>query len=289
MTPRSQPRTGPVSRVSGVSNRQKPALPYDPATASVDGIDKSPGKDPAMTTTATPPVRPVTPIRPRWGGGRVALLVVGAVLAFFGANSLLGGAMALGLSNQQDADGFFNTRSERFATQTYAVAAPTLDVSGTGPDQLYAEELLGEVRIRAESAAGDKPLFVGIGPADQVNAYLAAVNHDRISDLDVGPFDVEYVTHAGGAPATSPQQQTFWVASDAGTGQRDVTWSIDSGDWSAVVMNADGSAGVDADVRAGAALPIVHQIAVISLIAGGAMVLVGLGMVFLAARAGRST
>lgn len=242
-----------------------------------------------MTTTATPPVRPVTPIRPRWGGGRVALLVVGAVLAFFGANSLLGGAMALGLSNQQDADGFFNTRPERFATQTYAVAAPTLDVSGTGPDQLYAEELLGEVRIRAESAAGDKPLFVGIGPADQVNAYLAAVNHDRISELDVGPFDVEYVTHAGGAPATSPQQQTFWVASDAGTGQRDVTWSIGSGDWSAVVMNADGSAGVDADVRAGAALPIVHQIAVISLIAGGAMVLVGLGMVFLAARAGRST
>ena len=41
-----------------------------------------------MTTTATPPVRPVTPIRPRWGGGRVALLVVGAVLAFFGANLL---------------------------------------------------------------------------------------------------------------------------------------------------------------------------------------------------------
>jgi hypothetical protein len=52
------------------------------------------------------------------------------------------------------------------------------------------------------------------------------VNHDRISEFDVGLFGVEYVTRAGGAPATPPQQQTFWVASDAGTGQRDVTWSI---------------------------------------------------------------
>jgi hypothetical protein len=241
-----------------------------------------------MTTTATPPVRPVTPVRPRRSGGRVTLFVVGAVLAFFGANSLIGGAMALGLSNEQDADGYFSTRLGRLATQTYAVAAPTLEVTGAGPDQLYAEELLGEVRIRAQST-GDKPLFVGVGPADQVNAYLAAVNHDRISELDVGLFGVAYVVHDGGAPATPPQQQTFWVASDAGTGQRDVTWSIDSGDWSAVVMNADGSAGVNADVRAGATLPIVHLIGVISLIAGGAMVLVGLGMMFLAARVGRST
>ena len=241
-----------------------------------------------MTATVTPPVRPATSVRKGWGGGRIALFVVGAVIAFIGANSLIGGAIALGLQNQQDADGFYSTRLGRFATQTYAVAAPTLDVTGTGPDGLYAEDLLGEVRIRAE-ATGDKPVFIGIGPADQVDAYLAAVNHDRISEFDVGLFGVEYVGHDGGAPATAPQQQTFWVASDVGTGQRDVTWSVEDGDWSAVVMNADGSAGVNADVRAGATLPIIHLIGVVSLITGAAMTLVGLVMIFLAARVGRST
>ena len=34
-----------------------------------------------------------------------------------------------------------------------------------------------------------------------------------------------------------------------------MTWKVRDGDWSVVIMNADGSAGVDAGVRAGADVP----------------------------------
>lgn len=239
-----------------------------------------------MTVTTNPTAPSAPPVR-RLGGGRVTAIVIGAVLAFLGANFLIGGGLALGVEGRQDADGYYTTRVGRFATGTYAIAAPTLDATGTGPDALYQQGLLGRIRLEAEPT-GDRPLFVGIGPADRVAAYLAGVNHDAVSELDVGLFGVQYDTHAGGAPAGPPTAQTFWVASSTGTGARDLTWRIASGDWAAVVMNADGSAGVAADVRAGATLPVVHTVAVASFVTGGVLILIGAVTILLAARRRRA-
>ena len=62
---------------------------------------------------------------------------------------------------------------------------------------LYARDLLGNVRISGDSASG-KPLFSGIGPADEVASYLADVGYDEVRDIEVSPFAVEYETHTGG-------------------------------------------------------------------------------------------
>jgi hypothetical protein len=47
-------------------------------------------------------------------------------------------------------------------------------------------------------------------------------------------------------------------------------------------MNTDGSAGVEADVSAGAALPIIRTVAVISLVAGGLLLIGGITMIVVA-------
>ena len=53
------------------------------------------------------------------------------------------------------------------------------------------------------------------------------------------------------------------TATSTGTDNHQVlTWPTQAGDWSVVMMNADGSDRVNASVSVGATVPILHSIAV---------------------------
>ncbi len=58
-------------------------------------------------------------------------------------------------------------------------------------------------------------------------------------------------SQAGGAPAEPPGTQRFWAASAQGPGVQRLEWELESGRWAVVVMNADASRGVGADVSVG--------------------------------------
>ena len=208
---------------------------------------------------------------PRGGG---ALLIVGVILAFVGIWLLIVGGRALWAAQGRDSDGFYTTGMEQLETDSHALSSPP-EFSGAGPDVLYARDLLGDVRISGVSSTGS-PLFIGIGPADDVAGYLDGVGYDEVRDIEVSPFAVEYDTHAGGAPTEPPAEQTFWAASVNGTGTQTLDTEIPAGDWSIVIMNADGSAGVSAELEVGATLPIITWIAFGALAAGGLLLLVGI-------------
>jgi len=114
-------------------------------------------------------------------------------------------------------------------------------------------------------------------------AYLAGVKHDVLEDISTSPFRATYVPVTGGAPSSRPAAQTFWAATSTGTDEQQVlTWATQPGDWSVVMMNADGSEQVDAAISVGATVPILHSIAVGLLIGGGVLFLIGLGLVIAA-------
>ncbi len=208
---------------------------------------------------------------PRGGG---ALLIVGVVLAFIGIWLLVVGGRALWAVQGRDSDGFYTSGMEQLATDSHALSSPP-EFSGAGPDVLYARDLLGDVRINGVSSSGS-PLFIGVGPADGVAAYLDGVGHDEVRDIEVSPFTVEYEAHPGAAPAEPPTAQTFWAASVSGTGTQTLDTEIPAGDWSVVIMNADGSAGVSAEVEVGATLPIITWIAFGALAVGCLLLFVGI-------------
>jgi hypothetical protein len=210
------------------------------------------------------------------------MMVVGSLLALLALGVIACGAYGLWLDTQRS-HGYVMTSSERFATSGYALAARTLDVNSNVPSFLYGRDWLGDVRIRGHSANRARPLFIGIGPKDDVDRYLAGVAHSDVVDISANPFGSSYKPtyrpQRGRAPATPPDRAGFWVAHVAGHGGQTLTWSVRQGRWAVVVMRPDGSREVSADLAAGAQLPAllwvsIGVILIGMLLGGGAATLI---------------
>ena len=95
-------------------------------------------------------------------------------------------------------------------------------------------------------------MFVGIARTSDVDTYLDRSAHATLTDLEVDPFEAELPHHRRrlSGPA-APARQSIWASSASGGGTQTLTWDVEDGDWSVVVMNADGSAGVDTDISVG--------------------------------------
>jgi hypothetical protein len=215
--------------------------------------------------------------------GKVLLVIVGSIAVLVALGLVAAGAVAVWAhTTQRDADGFYATGTSVLASDSHAITAEDVDIASGGPDWFVDEDVLGTVRIRAEAIDPDRAIFVGIGPADLVDAYLRGVAHDQIDDVDADgvwpfddPFDVTYVRTPGTAAPTPPGDQNLWAASVEGAGLQELRWEVDRGRWAAVLMNADGSAAVAAEVSLGARVGFVLPVG-IGLLAGGT-ILLGLG------------
>jgi hypothetical protein len=218
--------------------------------------------------------------------GRVILIVLGSIGVLFGLAVLAGGGFLLWADRTQREDGYLTTPTERFATPTYALTRSRLEVDTEGAKWVLNEDWFGKIRIRGESA-DEKTVFIGIGPQADVARYLGSVAHANVQDVDFDPFRATYLPIAGGAPQGPPTDQGFWAASASGVGTQTLTWKVRDGDWSVVLMNADGSRGVAADIDLGAKMSFLLWVA-IGLLIGGVLVVGGsTALVVLAARTRR--
>jgi hypothetical protein len=202
------------------------------------------------------------PAPPR--SGSPVAIVFGAIGVAIALVLLVGGVFGLWALGQRDDDGFYTAGPERLATPTSALATNDLNVDADAPSWVF-DDAFATVRLSATSA---KPVFVGIGPTAAVSRYLAGARHAQITDVDVDPFRV--TSHVAGRAGTlaPPAAQNFWRARASGPGTRTLTWDVESGNWSAVVMNADGSPGVVAQTSVGAEVPSLKWVAIGTLIVG---------------------
>jgi hypothetical protein len=202
-------------------------------------------------------------------GPRVAAIVAGALVGLIGFALLAGGGALLWGDAKKGDDGYLSTAKHRFAASSYAIVSGDIDLNTDAPKWLVRDSL-GNLRVKATS---QKPVFVGVAPARAVDAYLSQTAHASIEDLDYWPFSVSYDRHPGKAHPLPPAEQGFWAASAHGNGTQTLKWKVRDGHWSIVVMNEDGSRGVDAQVSAAGNFPGLSAIAWSTL---------GVGIVFLA-------
>ena len=185
--------------------------------------------------------------------GRVVMIVIGSLIALVGFGLLVGGAGALvGYATQRD-DGFFESGEIRLASPTYAITSDRVDLESEpgGSDWLIDRGALGTVRLAVDPATPDTPFFAGIGPSADVAAYLAGVSHDRVRDVELSPTRVLFRRIPGDSEPGPPADEAFWVAQVTTSEPDELTWEVERGNWTVVLMNADASRGVDVDTRLG--------------------------------------
>jgi hypothetical protein len=215
---------------------------------------------------------PETPHQPR--RARVPFVVAGVVAAVLAAGLIAAGGAVLWLDGKKDDQGFITTRSHRFDTRTAALATENMDVNLDGAQWLVNADHYGKVRVHV-TPQGGRPVFVGIGRTSDVTAYLGGVAHTTVTDIEADPLRAHYRDSGGRATrVAAPASRRIWSASANGAGPQTVTWNVADGNWSVVVMNADGSPGVHAGVRAGAKVAYLAAVGW-STVGGGVLLLAG--------------
>ena len=199
--------------------------------------------------------------------GRIVALVVGCLLVLPGVAMVAGGAaLTAAYAFARDADGYFDADLAPIESPTVAVVAGPADFGDEAtPDWVFGA-LDVDVRLQVTNSATDRAVFVGIGRDEDVDAYLTGVAFDEVDDID--GRRVDYRRRSGGDEITPPTEESFWAVSADGVGTQEITWQPESGRWTAVVMNADGSPGIAADVEVGAKAGFLLPLAITLLVVG---------------------
>jgi hypothetical protein len=176
------------------------------------------------------------------------------------------------------------------STARHALVTDDVSLDAAGAEWIV-DDLIGQVRLEMTSADPDVELFAGVGPSSAVSGYLAGVGQRRLGTVGPGNgsagwtmgtgggMDPGMMTDvAGGPPALPPTEQDFWVAQTTGSATQILEWTPTAGDWTVVVMRADGSAGVATSVAVAATLPNLTWAAWV-LLGGGALLLAVGGLI----------
>jgi hypothetical protein len=182
----------------------------------------------------------------------VAILILLPGLGLVAAGGLLLWADGPGRND----DGYLYSSSDNFSTSGYAITSASIDLA-TGADWLPVSSALGTAKIQVTGSGSD--IFLGIARVADTTEYIGGVDRSIVTDLGSGSPPA--IRTGAGAPSTPPGEQDFWVAQAEGSGTQTLTWRPSAGDWTLIVMNADGSAGVSFDARVGATVPALTGLA----------------------------
>ncbi|MFY1668749.1 hypothetical protein ACN27G_02130 [Plantactinospora sp. WMMB334] len=227
---------------------------------------------------------------------RFVRLIAGILVLAIGLPVLLAGAALWTVSQRRGDDGAFGGTLDPIATDGHAVVVPDL-AALLGRDAPFLPTARSGLRLVART--GSEPVFIGLGPAAEVAAYLSGTSQARLDRVSVtrGSLPVRIGPAEAPDPATEhperrglperpglserpglpglPGEQDLWLSS--GVGALDLPADDLRGRrLSLVLMRPDGKAGVAADLRAEVRVGWLDPAGWALLATGGLLVLLGI-------------
>jgi hypothetical protein len=225
----------------------------------------------AMSTNT--PIPSVAPRRRGAGAGRVLAIVAAVFLILIGALLALAGTA---LMVTFGSDGEVSTAKQPVTSPTAAVIT---DVAAIRDTSEVAGALGTPVVKFAVDGGNPSGVFLGIGRVADVDRYLSGVTVDQATDFELDPYVLTLARRAGTqTTATPPTEQDFWVASATGTGEVDLSWAAQDGNYRVVLMNADGTAGVNSRLSVGVGLGGMFGLSLGLLIGGVVLILLAVAL-----------
>jgi hypothetical protein len=106
-------------------------------------------------------------------------MVFTSIGGLIGLALLLGGiAVMLAYAFGREDDGYFNSDRKQRHSSTHAITTEEIDL---GEADWTPDQILGDVQIQVESG---RAVFVGLGPDEDVDRYLADAVHDELTGFD---------------------------------------------------------------------------------------------------------
>jgi hypothetical protein len=206
---------------------------------------------------------------------RTALIAAGVVLAAGGGVTAVAGGATLAIAGT---DSTLSTGRHALTSDTAALVSDRADL-----DDLDGAHI-GNPSLKLAVTGSDRPVFVGVGPAADVDRYLAGASVETVDAVDADPFRLETTVRTGTAQLAPPVDQDFWVARSSGATSAATSWHLHGGKYRFVVMNADGTPGIHADGKFGLDLPWLAPVAFTAFGGGAAVLLAGLTILVLGLR-----
>ncbi|TJY66408.1 DUF4389 domain-containing protein [Arthrobacter sp. CAU 1506] len=216
------------------------------------------------------------------------MLIIGVLLSMLGIGMTIAGSIVLGASAAQSGGGYLTGGTERFQSTGYALTSPSVVVDPWTEGMPPVGDL-ASVQVRAEAAVPDQEVFLGIAKASDVQTYLQDVpvsplrgaSWPQAGDGPMSWRNVHDRTTPGNRAPAAPAEQDFWTESATGPGSQTISWKVQPGQWSLVVMNADASRPVWVDLQAGARSDLLGPIGSGLLIPGIIGLVIGIPLLLL--------
>jgi len=149
-------------------------------------------------------------------------------------------------STSKDSQDFFSTWNIEVQQDSRAIV---LEPDGIEFDIIWDMEEIEVFKVVTDVDIQEKELFIGSASQEDVRSYLGGIEYDKITALWILPTRADYQRFDGDKIPAVPVSQEFWIDTSAGKGTRDLIWYPERDKASLVIMNADGSAGLDLSVQ----------------------------------------